>query len=123
MYLPPAAVDGTLAQLASRSAPGSKLAVTYVTPDLSVGSWLARRVILWGFALIGEPLRGPMSTEEIAARLTSVGFVPSVNESTREWAVRYWPADYVRGICSRERLVVAERGKNRADTRTEPADS
>lgn len=112
MYLHPAAIDATLAQIATRSAPGSIIAVTYATPELlrtlGMGPVLSRATRLAARA-VGEPLRGLMSSDEFAARLRSAGFEVRSDTSAVDWAPRYWPARAARRVRSGERLVIAER--------------
>lgn len=58
MYLPSAAVRASLDAVRARSAPGSRLAVTYGTREDTV--WLDRfsRTVTLGFQILGEPLVG-----------------------------------------------------------------
>lgn len=73
-YLTPASIDATLAIVARRSADGSALAMTYATPNLADLPRVLQPVAEAAFMVIGEPLRGAMSTEAAAALLRTHGF-------------------------------------------------
>ena len=107
MYLSPAAIDASLAEIAAASAPGSQLAVTYTTPD-SAARWLhdVARLVAAG---IGEPLRGYMQTHDFHERLAARGYVVASDTTGSDWARRFWPPDERAGPRGYERLVVAER--------------
>jgi methyltransferase (TIGR00027 family) len=109
MYLRLAAIEATLAQVAARSAPGSAIAITYVMPDLFTPVAGVRRTLRFSARAIGEPLHGAMTREAMAARLAAAGFAVRADETTTDWAARYWPAAYARRVAARERLVTAER--------------
>jgi methyltransferase (TIGR00027 family) len=68
MYLTPENVEATLAVIARRSAPGSRLSITYAAP--------ARILRLVGLIvrLIGEPFRSAFTREAMAALLAKHGF-------------------------------------------------
>ena len=86
-YLPPAVVDATLAVLADRSPPGSRLVVTTMRPalvaprlpPLSIG---ARALLRLG----GEPIRTAESDDDFAARLARHGWRGSAARGPRSWA-------------------------------------
>lgn len=78
MYLPSPAVAATLTAIAGRSAPGSRLAVTYLTPSFARQVWLdrvVRRPVQAAFAARGEPLLTTFSDAEIGHALARAGFV------------------------------------------------
>ncbi len=112
MYLEPAAMQATLGAVGARSKAGSVLLMTYGTPDLApiLDGVLAPAAPLvdFAFGLLGEPLRGRMSTEEAHALLRAHGLDPREDSSSVEWA-----AAHLRGRPSRiaigERLVRAVR--------------
>jgi methyltransferase (TIGR00027 family) len=84
-YLPIEAIHATLATVATRSAPGSRIAVTYATEDVSpLGATLDRAVRVC-FQWMGEPLVGLMSPRAMHAELASVGFVLHADRSASEW--------------------------------------
>ena len=99
MYLHPEAIAGTLAQVRALSAPGSRLAVTYLPPG-------AARLMA---SVIGEPLHGLLDRESMARLLDDAGFERISDESTHEWAARYWPPRAAATVRARERLAIAER--------------
>jgi len=107
MYLPDAAVRDTLAQLASRSAPGSRLVMSYLAKD-GVPRGAAGAVVELGFRALGEPLEARYAPEEIRDLLDAHGFEVRRDTTSRDWSralggdPRY--AILVRG----ERLVVAD---------------
>jgi len=69
MYLTPEAVRETLATIAARSAPSSRLAMTYVTRGRSA------RVTAPLFAVLGEPLGWFGRPDEVVTLLGEHGFV------------------------------------------------
>lgn len=106
-YLVPEAIRETLAQIASRSAPGSGLAVTYATPEMTTVP-RTQALLRVSFEIIGEPLSGLISTEAMARQLEAVGFQVVSDRGPHDWAhsqahSRTWPLV----IC--ERLTVAVR--------------
>lgn len=77
MYLTREAVRATLGMIAARSAEGSRLVLTYGTPEMAVGAGVvrsARPLVKPAFALLGEPLRYLPTPEEMAALLREHGF-------------------------------------------------
>jgi methyltransferase (TIGR00027 family) len=107
VYLAPEAVAGTLRAIASLCAPGSRVAVTYGgTPEENLPAWLiaaAARVL----GALGEPMKTPLESGAMAAMLADAGFAVVSDDSTVDWAARYWPWEkHVRPI---ERLAVAQR--------------
>jgi len=106
MYLAAEAVDATLAVVRDRSAPGSTLLVTYMTEELATileGPLATLEPIVdFGFGLLGEPLRGRMSSETLRARLASFGLEVVADTGAGDWA-----RDHLRGRASR--LTIGER--------------
>lgn len=104
MYLESSAIDATLATLASRSAPRSRLLVTYVTPSLA---FAAIGLATW---LFGEPLRSASTPAEMQKRLTRHGFGVERDESGMDWRTRWAPDGiHLPGFVSRaERLATAD---------------
>jgi methyltransferase (TIGR00027 family) len=101
-YLSRAALHGTLGEVGRASAPGSMLAVTYMTPDLIPFSAL-RGVATRFFHALGEPLIGGITPEELGQEIASVGFVRRADGSNFDWA----GPDRARS--SRARLFACER--------------
>ena len=107
MYLPRAAVADTAEQIAERSAPGSRLAVTYVTGHGSEPR--LEGLVQLGFRVLGEALDAHYRPEEMAELLGEQGFTVLRDGSSREWP-RDWGGDprWARVFAS-ERLCVAGR--------------
>ncbi|MEP7125085.1 MAG: SAM-dependent methyltransferase [Byssovorax sp.] len=105
VYLTREAISGTLAAVSALSAPGSRIALTYSPPRM-VMSWalpFARRAL----DLVGEPFRTPLSPDEMNDLLRAAGLTRFSDESSVEWAARYWPGmGKSRAI---ERLSIAEK--------------
>jgi methyltransferase (TIGR00027 family) len=109
MYLPHAATDATLAQLAVRSASGSVLAMTYATPEVVPFSDRMRALTHLSFRAFGEPLVGAMSAVDASDRVRRAGFDPGSDTGSEEWADRYGGSARLSRTFGTERLVVATR--------------
>ncbi len=86
-YLPPPAITSTLADIAQRSAPGSRLAMTYASKPVT--GLVAPRLDAWvlrSFAALGEPLLGLMSSATAAQRVRHHGFEPVEDSGQIAWA-------------------------------------
>ncbi|MDI1447264.1 SAM-dependent methyltransferase [Polyangium sp. 6x1] len=108
VYLTRAAISGTLHAVGAASAPGSRLALTYVPPRepriervLLAGGHLVAR-------LLGEPIRGFIAPDDLAALGRDAGLDVLRDEGADAWAARYWSTDY-EGIFEWERLAILER--------------
>jgi methyltransferase (TIGR00027 family) len=105
VYLTREAISGTLAAVSALSAPGSRIALTY-SPKRMVAGWalpFARRAL----ELVGEPLHSPLSPDEMNGILRAAELSRISDESSVEWASRYWPGmGTSRAI---ERLAIAEK--------------
>jgi methyltransferase (TIGR00027 family) len=88
-YLPLEATRATLSAIAARSAPGSRLAVTYATPLATPLGPTFTRVALAGFRVVGEQIVGQLSTSAMHAELADVGFRVLDDASARDWATRF----------------------------------
>lgn len=109
VYLTPEATLATLRAVASLSAPGSRIALTYSRDGGGIGEGGVLLPLARALARsIGEPLRGVASPEAMAARLAEAGFEVVSDESTEDWAPRYWPGQRPR-LREWERLVIGER--------------
>lgn len=109
-YLPHKAIELTLADLSERSAPGSRLAMTYAAPPLVPVAWppLVRSARA-AFALLGEPILGVMPPAEAEAMLQAAGFDLLEDSGSAQWG-RDLPLARTLGYPFRsERLAVAER--------------
>lgn len=88
-YLPIEAIRTTLSAVAGRSARGSRIAVTYGTPQGSPLGITAVRVARLGFRVIGEELLGLVSPEAMHAELGAVGYRVLEDDSARDWGERF----------------------------------
>jgi methyltransferase (TIGR00027 family) len=89
VYLPRPAVEATLAALAARSVPGSRLAMTVAHPDLLGASPLPdvlAPVARGLFAGLGEPIRSTFDDDEVADLLATVGFALDGVTGSPDWA-------------------------------------
>jgi methyltransferase (TIGR00027 family) len=105
-YLSLEAIRATLAAIASRSAPRSRIAVTYGTPEGSPfgpAMMLAARL---AFRAIGEALLGLLTPEAMHAELATAGFHVLDDASARQWGERHGGGRR-RLLFVRERLAVA----------------
>ena len=82
MYLTRDAMRATVAAIAGRSAPASSLIVNYHTARSGLWARLMLR-------LIGEPQISTWTKEEMAADLSSVGFVVREDSGMSEWNARF----------------------------------
>jgi methyltransferase (TIGR00027 family) len=107
MYLTPEVFVGTLRVLRALLAPGSVLAATYGLPRMTrLMPQAVTRVAAVGFDLLGESLRGLMTSDTVAARLRDEGYQLVSDTGPIDWAHeagrRRWRSAVL------ERLVVAE---------------
>lgn len=108
-YLHPSAIKATLADVAARSATGSRLLVTYAIPQLTgLGSPTVAGWIRAGFAVLGEPLHGTIDREAFADTLANHGFAVLDDSSNRRWAQRHGGSARMASPFWAERLVIAE---------------
>lgn len=109
-YLPPAATEITLRAIARRSAPSSRLLMTYAVPKL-VGRSAPRleAIVRQGFAWLGEPLRGAMTPQEAARCVQAHGFESIRDSGQREWAGSRKLAYHLARPLRAERLLVSAR--------------
>lgn len=105
-YLAHAATRATLQVIAARSAPGSRVAMTYATHEATTLGPAFARAALVVFRGLGEPIRGTWSEEEIGDALDLAGF-----DVVDDTAPEEWPGapERRRILLIRERLVVAAR--------------
>lgn len=108
-YLHPPAIEATLTGLASRSAPGSRLMVSYAVPQLSaLPSPALDRAIEAVFGVIGEPLHGAIAPEAFAAQLGRHGYRVLTDTNNTQWARQHRGSATMACVFRTERLVVAE---------------
>ena len=69
MYLTREAIAATLGELAQRSAQGSILAMTYLTPEIVRLPKALHTIVRLGFHLLREPLAGTLRPQEAATLL------------------------------------------------------
>lgn len=107
-YLPPAAVDVTLAAMAARSAVGSRLLVTTMPPDL-VDSWLPTlsSAAFASLRALGEPILTARDDDDVVAWLSGHGWRSDGGGGPRSWADR--AGVRLAGPVLDERLHVATR--------------
>jgi methyltransferase (TIGR00027 family) len=105
VYLTREAISTTLATVSALSAPGSRIALTYSPRRMLRGieAPFARRAL----DLVGEPFRTPLSPEEMNGILRAAELSRISDESSVEWAQRYWPG--MGGARAVERLAIAEK--------------
>jgi methyltransferase (TIGR00027 family) len=86
-YLRRTAATETLRTIARSSAPGSRLLVTYMTPEIVRGvQHDMRRRIERAFTRLGEPLVGEIATAEMHALLSDHGLEVHSDSGSRDWA-------------------------------------
>ncbi|MFO0551044.1 MAG: SAM-dependent methyltransferase [Polyangiaceae bacterium] len=107
-YLPIPAIQSTLSVVGERSASGSVLCVTYITPELAAVPIVPHALMRLAFDIIGEPIEGILSEDQMTTLLGAAGF-----RVQRDTGSRAWAADFKRGRLSRiqilEQLAVAVR--------------
>jgi methyltransferase (TIGR00027 family) len=84
-YLTAPAQEATLRAIYERSAPGSRLVMTYVVPNVN-RRFAGLRLL---FSLVGEPFLGEMTREKAAERLTKAGLRVVEDTDPAEWRRRY----------------------------------
>lgn len=108
-YLPLDAVRATLAVVAERSAPGSRLAVTYGTPMAAFLPERVKSVALAGFRHLGEPILGLVAQSDLRRTLEDAGMRVLEDTSARDWGARFGRGR-PRLLLVEERLAVAVTG-------------
>jgi methyltransferase (TIGR00027 family) len=86
MYLTPAEVEASLATIAARSAPGSRLVVMYLAP------WWIARIVGLIVRRLGEPFRSRFTAGEFAALLGRHGFAVASDDDVPALAAGISPA-------------------------------
>ncbi|MBK7578813.1 MAG: SAM-dependent methyltransferase [Myxococcales bacterium] len=106
MYLTLDAIEATLDRVSDLSAPGSRLAMTYLPRNYA--SPRLQTVGELGAMLIGEALKSQLDPPELGAQLEQRGFRVERDDSALEWAAR-WPKRDAQRVRAFERLAVAVR--------------
>lgn len=106
-YLSPEAVRATLAQVASRSAPGSTVIASYVTPDKVNASWLLDPLSRPLFLVLGEPLGATYTPAAASALASDHGLTVILDEGLADWEARFGRAH--RGLVRLSERVVSAR--------------
>lgn len=109
MYLPPPAMRATLATVAARSATGSRLVLTYMTPQMVPGGRLARRVAGQAFGVIGEPLLGALEKDQLRQLLDDHGLALRFDTDNADWAKTHGGSAARALLFACERLAVGEK--------------
>ncbi len=107
-YLHMPAIRATLETVGQRSAPGSRAAITYGTPEMTPLGPLVGFAAIQAFRILGEPLFGLITPRQLHAELEAVAFRILRDDGVRDWARRF-ENPRARRLMVDERLVVAER--------------
>lgn len=105
-YLRRTPVIATLGEIAARSAEASRIAVTYVLPELPVRG-TARRVVELGFEVLGEPVIGGIPSGEMASLLEGASFRLLSDTDSASWAREFGTSHTLPALFRAERLAVA----------------
>lgn len=108
MYLPREAVRATLDVIAARSAPKSRLILTYVDPAYATIPRALIPLTRVVFDTIGEPLLGIVPTAEMHDELDARGFVVASDTTSREWQLDHAVVESPL-VRLEERVAVADR--------------
>jgi methyltransferase (TIGR00027 family) len=117
MYLPPEATRATLEVVGARSAPGSRVAVTYLDRSLAALPFPIRKIVEAPFRLLGEPLVGEMLPQQMVDLLANVHFRVVSDEHSVDWEHRFGGSSLAAIAYRMERLAVAEKQPARAGSR------
>lgn len=122
-YLTHDAIRATLEAIARSSAPGSRVAMTYVRPP-SQGADPSRPLVYRGMrtlvhtgmavlSVVGEPVRGFLDMETVSGLARDTGFRVTSDENARDWARKFWSGQSS-GPFEWERIAVLESPDARA---------
>lgn len=108
MYLTEAAIDASLRAIAGWSAPGSELALTYMTKTRLTRSLAVRavRAVVRG---LGEPFRFGWEPDELPGYLAARGFALASDTGTVDAARRLLPPAFASQIVQTDRVAIARR--------------
>ena len=107
-YLPGEARRETGAAVAKLSAPGSRLVVSYMLPELASVPATLRPAVHAAFGALGEPLLGAVTSEAMHAELAAAGWRVEEDAGTAEWVSRYAGGD-APSVALYERVVVCSK--------------
>lgn len=107
-YLPRAAIEATLHHVARLADEGSRVLVTYLTGEMVNAPTLLLPAVLVGFEALGEPLRGRIEPDELAALASREGLRVTSDTGSRDWARAHYRERASR-IEITERLAVLTR--------------
>lgn len=108
-YLPADATRTTIARMASRSARGSVVALTYVTPSDNPFEGAARRLFDAALHVTADPLGDPLEPEQVARFFDVSGFRVRDDSCNVDWSARFGASSTIARIFRAERLAVAVR--------------
>jgi methyltransferase (TIGR00027 family) len=108
MYLTEAAIDASVRAIASWSAPGSELALTYMTRTRLTRS-LAVRAVRAVVQRLGEPFRFGWEPDELPGYLAARGFALASDVSTLDAAHQLLPPEFASRIVQTDRVAIARR--------------
>ena len=108
MYLTEPAIDASLRAIASWSAAGSMLALTYMTRSRLHGS-LAVRAVRAVVGRLGEPFRFGWEPDELPAYLAARGFAVTSDVATAEAGRTLLPGHIASQILQTYRVAIARR--------------
>ncbi len=108
MYLPLDAIRGTLDVLSKRSAPGSRLIVSYVERRFSSLPESLNPLVLRVFALVGEPIVGAIERADLRDELARRGYSLVADTDSHDW-LRASTYGESLAVHLSERVAVAER--------------
>jgi methyltransferase (TIGR00027 family) len=110
MYLTEAAIDASLHAIASWSAVGSVLALTYMTRQRLQRS-VALRAVRAVVRSLGEPFRFGWDPDELPGYLAARGFALTSDVSTADAAHQLLPRDLAAQIVQTDRVAIARRAR------------
>lgn len=109
MYLPVSATARLIEVVATRSSPGSLLAMTYIRPPLHPLPPLTLAIGNVVLERLGEPLGASFTPEEMAERLRGADLTPRSDTCAVDWAARFGASATMARVFRAERLVIASR--------------
>jgi methyltransferase (TIGR00027 family) len=110
MYLTEAAIDASLRAIASWSAAGSVLALTYMTRQRLKRS-VALRAVRAVVRSLGEPFRFGWDPDELPGYLAARGFALTSDVSTADAGHQLLPRDLAAQIVQTDRVAIARRAR------------
>ena len=110
-YLTRQAQRQTLGAIADRSAPGSRLAMTYTEPSGANKS--AAGLLRLGLVvrLFGEPFIGLLTRSDVSELLSEVGFRLEEDSGVEDWRRRHTDNPNRAGVMFSQRIALAERAR------------